>query len=301
MDISFLNQAQVHQVQYGVFDTASHDSYAVSSGSSLIEPNPTSLFDAFASVNRNIGLSSRHSQSSFQYNDPNFLLIRGIARDGSVARISAKPDSPFARAARIFALIPEVGNPVWQLLIGEGSVHESLAFCSSPFSWFPRQPFSPFWYISGSMSFAAPGQVAQRVERHPMMIVDTAATDGVLLSQSMMDHVVSVIESFGPRRVPSSVYPRFENCAFVFRDVAQYISLRIQVGGLGSPIIVSFKLSDYLRFDETGCDLMWKVALVRGWGDVILGPEFLSKFVTVFDTTAHRVGFCSRNSDLEFY
>jgi hypothetical protein len=283
--LSFLNQAQLMQVHYGVFDTASHDSYAISSVPSLVERS----LDPFASINRNIGLScSHHSMTpSFHYNDPNLLLTHGPARDGSSARVSAKPGSPFARAAQIFALIPS-----WRLLIGRDSIDQSLTYCSSPLAWYPRRTFSPFWYISGAMSLDYPDQPL-RVETHAMMMIDTAAADGVLLSQTMMDHVVSIIESFGPRRVQSSVDLRFENCTEDHLwPFAESIHLHIQPGGPESPLSVSFNLRDYLLFDEAGCRLNWKIALVPGWGDVIVGPEFLAKVVTVFDTRENRVGFC---------
>ena len=289
----FVNEGRIYDA---VFDTGSDISYAlfetkVSSGYRFDPRTPrvgapitlwygfsgqVRAFESMGTIDETIRLCSSDDSNDFFFNEPRF-----------------------ATAAKIFALVP--ATPSWQLLIGPNTISHAIRYCSFSdrrIRWFERVIPSSFWVVSSTVSLESrevPPGLPQLFTEHIRLAIDTGGTDRVSISPALMDDVVAIIESFGPRRVRSEKpFPIFTNCTeTLFRKIADGINLRFQLGD--NAFSVSFKLGDYLTFVGVEyCALLWKIGLIPHTEDIVIGTQFLEKVVTVFDTIHNRVGFCTR-------
>ena len=273
-------------------------------------------FVSLGSIAENICVFS--GACRFTFHNPRLDLVQPPG-DHCRVLLGAQPESPFAIAAGAFAVVPSTRSDLspsseWQLLIGQNVSIHAERYCipyDPHIRWFDLLPFtSPTWHIEGHMwlrqgvsrrSVREPGLV-ERIE----MIIDTGGTYRVMLSYLMMDAVISEIESFGPRRIPSNNgrYPRFENCTESLWFNGDIMNLHIQPGpdrsDFWDPLNLYFKIVQDLEFhhgdsDATGqCSLKWEIGVSGAPNRVLIGTRFLSQVVTGFDRTNSRMGFCRR-------
>jgi hypothetical protein len=291
-------------------------------------------FESLGSIVETITVFSDGS-NQFTFHAPQVNLIPPPG-DWCRAILGARPGSAFGTAAGVFAVVPSPPYPLpnsnWQLLVGTNSTHHAQGYCSAEdptLRWYPRvSPVS--WIIDGVMSLARSGLDHRIQEPHVVqnieMFLDTGGTDGIHLTPRMMDFVISELESFGPRRIPSDGrYPRFTNCSHglplaalslrlgiqprsrnptmdplvsLLMDHLEFDHYRIDETPTMDPLFVEFPISNHLRFDQVGeCTLKWEVGTLGAPNRVLVGTAFLGKVVTVFDNLNRQVGMCRRGQN----
>jgi hypothetical protein len=284
----------------------------------VVPRNPTTLgygidgavrrFESLGTINDTITVFSGES-NQFTFHAPEIHMVRPPG-DRQRALLGSQPESAFARAAEVFAVVPlSAVNPLsdsdWHLLIGRNSTSHAQGYCSPDdpnLRWFPRVG-TWFWRIEGRFWLAGGYYTFResRVVENIEMILDTGGTDRIHLSPVMMETVIAELESFGPRRIPSEgPYPRFENCTEALSRNSDILSLRIQPGTQRShhdSLSRLFPINKYLQFDRRRvgeCTLLWEIGIVGAPNRVVIGTWYLSKVVTVFDNLQNRVGMCRR-------
>jgi hypothetical protein len=265
-------------------------------------------FESLGTINDTITVFSG-ALNQFTFHAPEIHMVRPSG-DAFRALFGAGPGSAFATAAEVFAVAPaSPANPWldsdWHLLIGRNSTNYAQDHCSSEdpnLRWYPQIYYPTAWVIGGLM-WLSPGNTSttpresSRVQ-NIRMVLDTAGTLDFLLTPFMMDAVIEGLESFGPRRIPSEEpNPRFENCTESLSRNKEMLKLRIQPGTYllpeKDPLILDLSIAyDLWFFEHNQCQLNWKVGTWGAPNTVVIGPRYISRFVTVFDNVEHRIGVC---------
>lgn len=233
--------------------------------------------------------------NNFTFSVPELLLVPPPG-DGKRVLLGAALTSDFAFAVGVFALVPNLGLG-YNMFIGAAAASRVEEFCkysetSPPILWYPLSLNATRWTARGHLELSH-DLYGDSFEFHDVeLFFDTGASTALDASSQIIARVIEMMEAAGAQRLPDAgLVARFANCRpEIMTDLPVY---RITVAGT-EPLTAYFGPPRYIFFEEdrSECSLMMVNGEFDSPNQIIVSMVFMRLFVTIFDRTHHRMGFC---------